>query len=138
MKKKRNRRQKSKYPGLDPKVNRINLRDVIDFDYINSLTDAQKEWLSKFSVEYYSAGFDHTKTSYKNKTPIHKGKKARRKIYKRNNDRNFDMTSYLWNFRALASWEDEVKDNIKTKTNNPENALIEAIDMKKKKPNEKI
>lgn len=121
--KKKTRRQRSKYPGLDPKLNRINLRDAIDYDYVNALSEKDKDWLNRFSVEYYSADFSGDRT-------LIKGKKARRKIYKANNDRNQDTTAYLGNFKALGSYEDLHDDDLKSKS--PEDSFIQAIDMKKK------
>ena len=60
-------------------MNRGNIRDLMDMDYIDQLSPKEKEFLSKFVTEFYSASFDHKKTQYKNKQPLHKGKKARRK-----------------------------------------------------------
>ena len=87
------------------------------------MNDKEKEFLSKFVTEEYSADFRGDK-------PLIKGKKARRKIYKENNARNLDMTSYLGNYRRLESWED-LKD-FEMKTNFQEDTQIELIDAKKK------
>ena len=126
--KRKSKRSQTKYPGLDPKVNRGNVRDVIDFDYIDKLSEEEKAFLDKFSTEYYTADFRPTKTR---RTPLHKGKKARRKIYKTNNDRNSDTTSYLWNYGALGSYEDLTDSDLKSRS--PEEALIAVIDRTPKK-----
>lgn len=122
--KKKTKRSRSKYPGLDPKLNRINLRDAIDYDYIDKLSDKEKDFLNRFSVEYYSADFSGDRT-------LIKGKKARRKIYKANNDRNQDTTAYLGNFQKLGSYEDLHDDDLKSKS--PEDSYIQKLDMTRKK-----
>lgn len=133
--KQKGRRARSKYPGLDPKVNRVNLRDLIDFDYISKLSDKDKEWLSKWSKEYYSADFRHEK-------PIHKAKKSRLEIYRNNNSRNQDTTAYLGNFNQIASIEEMVRNEGKGKRDNAssklgtkfnEDAYVELLDLKIKK-----
>jgi len=96
---------------------------MIDFDYIEQLSTKDKEFLDKFSKEFYSADFRSDK-------PLHKGKKRRRAIYKTNNSRNQDTTAYLGNFGALESYNELNDDDLKSRS--PEDALNSMIDFKRK------
>ena len=84
--KKKAKRGSVKYAGLDPRVNRRNIREFLDFDYLDKLTEEEKAFLDDFSKGHYSADFRETK--------IFKDEAVRRKIYKTNNDRNADLVSF--------------------------------------------
>lgn len=122
--KKKTKRSQTKYPGLNPALNKGSIRDFLDFDYLDQLSPKDKEFLNKFATESYSADFRGDK-------PLYTGKKKRRQIYRENNSRNNDMTSYLGNYRRLESFED-LKD-YDLKTRNQEDSWIELIDIKNKK-----
>lgn len=97
MKKKQTRRSKEKYPALKPHLNLKTRYDLIDFDYIDQLSEDEKEWLNKFSEEYINANID-------NKNPkrnLHKSKKLKKDCYDRNNSRNRDILT-----RAKAQGKD--------------------------------
>lgn len=70
MSKKKTRRSESKYPSLDPKLNIKTRHDEIDYDYIDQLSEKEKEWLNNFTQEYIGASFD------KSKKRIHRKKKV--------------------------------------------------------------
>lgn len=91
MGKKPTRRSKEKYPALIPYLNLRTRFEEIDYDYVDQLTDAEKEWLNQFTEEYTNASFKH-------KNRIHRKKKDELDAYKRNNDRNADILT-----RAKAS-----------------------------------
>ncbi len=91
MSKKPSRRSKEKYPALIPHLNLRTRFEEIDYDYINQLSDEDKEWLNRFTEEYTNASFKH-------KNRVHKKKKDKLEAYKRNNDRNKDILT-----RAKAS-----------------------------------
>lgn len=59
---------------------------MIDYDYLDKLSDAEKEWLNKFTEEYTNASFKKDKDER-----IQKKKKYELDAYKRNNDRNSDI-----------------------------------------------
>lgn len=82
-KKKRNKRSITKYPALDPTLNLRTRTELIDFDYIDKLSDKEKQWLNKFTEEYVVASFK--KERHKN---LHKNKKLKKSIYDANNARN--------------------------------------------------
>lgn len=108
-----------KFPTLKPNANRKNLREYLDADYINQLSEKEKVFLDKFNREYYTADFRHEK-------PLHK-KRQRKEIYRNNNKRNADTTSYLGSYNQLK----EVKETDSV-CNSTEDSLIDLIDLKKK------
>lgn len=79
-KKKINRRAREEFPALKPEFNLKTRKDLIDYDYINKLTDKEKTWLNKFSEEYVGASFG--------KKPLHRTKAMRKTCYDANNARN--------------------------------------------------
>ncbi len=91
--KKKNRRSKVKYPALDPEFNLKSRSELIEADYINKLSEEEKEWLNRFNEEYVNASFN--KNPKKN---LHKSKKLKKDCYDRNNSRNRDILT-----RAKAS-----------------------------------
>lgn len=80
--KKKNRRNSDKYPALKPELNLKTRSDLIDYDYIDKLSDKEKEWLNSFTEEYTCANFNH-----KGKK-LHKTKALKKDCYNRNNQRN--------------------------------------------------
>lgn len=85
MKKKRNKRSKTKYPALDPSLNLKTRTDLLDYDYLDQLSEKDKDWLNRFTEEYTHARFDH-----KGKK-IQKSKEQIKDAYDRNNARNRDI-----------------------------------------------
>lgn len=86
MKKKKNRRNSTKYPALNPGLNLKTRKDLIDYDYLDQLSEKEKDWLNRFTEEYTNARFDH------------KGKKIqkeRKDSYDRNNARNRDILTRI-------------------------------------------
>jgi hypothetical protein len=79
----KNKRSRSKYAALDPSLNLKTRTDLIDYDYVNKLTDKEKAWLNKFTQEYVNAG-----NLTKENKPLHKSKELRKDCYDRNNARN--------------------------------------------------
>lgn len=83
-KKKHTRRQKAKYPALDPVYNPKNRRESIDFDYLDQLSVEELEWLNKFMEEHNGANLD-----YKNlKNNLHNTKELKKDCTDRVNARN--------------------------------------------------
>jgi hypothetical protein len=85
--KKNNKRNLTKYPALDPKVNLKSRTELLDYDYLNKLDEKELEWLNKFTEEYVHANLN-TKEPKKN---LHRTKKMRIDCYNRNNSRNRDV-----------------------------------------------
>lgn len=74
MKKKRTRRSESQFPALDPKLNLKSRAKLLDYDYVDQLSDKDKQWLNDFTTEYTNADF---KTNVKEgRKRIHRKKKV--------------------------------------------------------------
>lgn len=56
--KKKTRRELTKYKALDPNVNLLSRRDLLDFDYLHKLNDEEMKFLSKFIDETVHDAFD--------------------------------------------------------------------------------
>jgi hypothetical protein len=87
MAKKQSRRDKRKYAALDPQFNLKIRQELIDYDYVEKLSDEEKDWLNRFTEEYVGANLNH-----KGKR-LHKTKKLVKDCYDRNNARNRDILS---------------------------------------------
>lgn len=108
--KKTNKRNRSKYPALDVKLNLRTRTDLIDYDYLDKLNEKDKEWLNKFTEEYVNASFKKDKTKNIQNSKAHK-----KDSYDRNNARNrciytkskaYDNLDYLEDvFETLDSRE---------------------------------
>lgn len=114
---KRNRRSAQKYPALDPAFNLKTRQDQLEIDYVDQLSESEKDWLNRFNEEDVNANFNHPGKL------VQKGKKRRKASYDRNNARNRDI---LTTKKAMGQLD--VLDN--NMTYNPEDEIIEAIDRK--------
>lgn len=109
-------------------------QEYIDQDYIDQLSDKEKEFLSNFNEEFYGGNFKH-----KGKK-LHKSKKSKRTCYGRNNSQNrcvFGIGkakgNLVYNHPLLMSDTSGTEDSGDANTNssdNIENALVELIDKK--------
>lgn len=79
------KRSEEKYPALKPELNLKTRYDLIDYDYIDQLSEKEKDWLNRFTEEYTNAKYDHEGPR------IQKRKKDRLESYGRNNSRNRDI-----------------------------------------------
>lgn len=84
--KSKSRRSKVKYPNLNRAYNLKTRSEVIDYDYIDKLSEKDKAYLDKFTKEYVGASMD--KNPKKN---LHKNKRLRKSCYDANNSRNRDV-----------------------------------------------
>lgn len=131
-KKKTSIRDKIRYVGLDGRKFSKIKQEYHDLDYVDQLTDAEKDWMSRFMEEYLGARVKH-----KGKK-IHKGlnsKAGRKKLFDANNARNRDMYSLA---RATGLFSEEMPGNAiealqreHYDAQDIENRVIEEIDKKK-------
>lgn len=88
------KRARTKYPALKPELNLKTRYELIDYDYVDKLTEDEKEWLNKFTEEYINASLDSVDLE-KN---FHNTEDLKKDCYRRNNARNRDILT-----RAKAS-----------------------------------
>lgn len=119
-----NKRGKVKFPALDKKYNLKTRQDLIDYDYIDKLTDKEKAFLNSFTEEYVGANFKH-----KGKK-LHKSKTKKKDCFDRNNSRNRDIYTISKANDMLKELDKKVDAKIKTTADDVENQLIEQIDLK--------
>lgn len=122
-----NKRSKSKFPGLDPSVNGKKRQEVMDQDYIDKLSEKEKQWLSDFNEHWLSG------STKKGSKKFGKTVKERKAAYNRNNARNRCQLSIAKATGFAVSTED-VKEQVETISGkNPdstENEVIEILDAK--------
>lgn len=122
MGKKQSKRSKEKYPALKPHLNLKTRYELIDFDYVEELSDKDKEWLNKFAEEYINANLDR-KNLKKN---LHRTKKLKKDCDDRNNSRNRDILT-----RAKAQGKDIDFYSLETELSDfNEDQMIDQIDQK--------
>lgn len=130
-KKKTPRRNNLQYPGLEKSVTKRVAREYLDQDYIDKLSDKDKQWLSNFNEEWLSANFNHQGKV------LHKSKEKKREIYNRNNARNRDTMSILKQRGHIVQPNDLAveADSIAptNEKNHVEDAVIDRIDYLNKK-----
>lgn len=130
MKKKENKRSKTKYAALKPELNLKTRHELIaDYDYLKELSPKEKEWLNKFTKEYVNAEINN-KQPRKN---LHRNKSLKKDCYDRNNARNRCIYT-----RSKASWNlkffEDVSENNKSLINScVEDELIFKLDSQKTK-----
>lgn len=79
------KRQQAKYPGLKKELYSKVKQQYFDIDYINTLSEEEKQWLNDFLNEYYGANLNESKERMHN-TPT-----LRKDVFDRNNARNRDI-----------------------------------------------
>ena len=131
-KKKAPRKNRGKNPGLKSnKFSRIK-QEFFDQDYIDQLSEKEKDWLSKFNDEWLGARVRSFKKlkRYGNKGgQLHKTKKKIKECYDNNNARNRDIFGvsratgrlfYGSRTEPIAEYEDELIDYIDNKSDDSE------------------
>lgn len=122
MKKKENRRSRTKFPALQPSLNlKTRYEELTDFDYFHKLNDSEKEWMNNFLEEYVNARMKHP-----GKT-LHRTKALKKSCYDRNNSRNRDVYS-RGKARGMAVSLGDVKET--KMVDNSEDKMINDFDVK--------
>lgn len=117
-KKKPTRRGTAKFPALQPQLNLKRRYDLIDYDYVDKLSEKDKKWLNDFTEEWVNA---KTKDAR-----FHKSKKAKKLCNDANNARN----RCIWTM-AKASGRNVNLDNLEPdEAVAEEDKLIEDLDKK--------
>lgn len=119
----KNKRSRTKYPALKPELNLKTRYELIDYDYVDKLSEEEKAWLNKFTEEYVNASLN-TEDLDKN---LHNTEELKKDCYRRNNARNRDILT-----KAKASGNhistDEMLINKKSIRVNTEENLLEQLD----------
>lgn len=92
-----------------------NIQWMFDFDYINSLSEEEKEWLNKFIKEYLDAAIKKG-----DEEAIHNTDNLRKDCYNRRNRQNRDLMSIL-NCNGKMWRINHESDEGKEDEENPEN-----------------
>lgn len=82
------KREKAKYPGLEKQLFSRIKQEYHDYDYIDKLSDAEKQWLSDFTGEWLGANLNDSGKK------MHKSNKRRKQVFDMNNSRNRDIISH--------------------------------------------
>jgi hypothetical protein len=91
MNRRKKRRDKVKYPGLNKQYTTRIRQEYLDMDYIDQLSEDDKKWLNRFFEEELNSQFKNDGTD------LNKTKEERKKIYDRNNAQNRDLYGSLKN-----------------------------------------
>lgn len=101
-KKKKTKRSQRKHAALDPKLNLKTRQHLIDYDYIDKLSEEEKDWLNKFTEEYVNASMDR-KNLANNTSPELEWKQECDRL---NNARKNDLYTRKFVINELDSWEE--------------------------------
>lgn len=119
----KNKRQKAKYPALRPELNLKTRYELLDYDYLDKLTEKEKAWLNDFTEEYVNASLDSKNVE----NNLHNTEELKKDCYRRNNARNRDILT-----RAKASGTfvsiDEMRLNKKAVLIDKEQELLNKAD----------
>lgn len=137
---KKKKRDSEKYPALNPRLNSKTKQSYIDYDYVDKLSEKDKDWLNRFSGEYYSGNFKKEVGSVRGdgkylSDAIHSTDAATRKdCYDRNNWNNADFMSVAkakGEAMLTEKLEEIVDDNTYAELNDFETVMIHLLDIKK-------
>ena len=74
---------------MNPKYHPRTRTSYLDYDYIDKLSPKEREFLARFTDEYYGGAFEKTESGNYSTKNLHKTQKLRRECYKRNRDQNY-------------------------------------------------
>lgn len=96
-KRKKKKRPRCEIYGLSKNNTHWPARAHLDFDYVKNLSEKERNWLARFSAEYYQNTFEN------NPKDLHQaGTEERRECYRREHARNRDLFTHV----PLESLED--------------------------------
>ncbi len=130
-----NRRNRTKYPNLQRKMNLKRRQELIDFDYLHKLNDEEKTFLDKFMGEYMGASFPKQEITTKNGTTykrhstknLHKNHQTK-EIYDLNNARNRDIYVKKASTGGMEFFDEVELDDLREKDMNADiNAFEDSI-----------
>jgi len=139
-KKKKTKRSREKYPSLKRNLNSKVRQEMLDYDYVDQLSDEEKQYLEDFNSEYYNASVgkqaDEGKDNRFIKGYDENGLSEVKKVQDANNARQRDLYGRVRNkvgATKLLNYEDSqaiVEDKLQgsLRNDNYEDALIDYLD----------
>lgn len=140
------KKDRAKLAGIKKNYNLKIRQEILDQDYIDKLSDKEKDWLSRFNEEYVSANFNHEgkrihPKKYKTKKVKTTGATRKIDVFKKdcedkNNARNRDSYAITKSNNMLKGAKDAqtaVEGIRNYVTNETEDMLITIIDAKDEK-----
>lgn len=127
-------KRNTRYKSLDPVYAPRTRKELIDYDYVNQLSDDEKKWLAQFTDEWAGAAVE--KNSVGNVKPghLHRTNKLAKDCYDRNNRRNNDVlgvTKAVGLLSDINTYVDEKLDGwYITNSELTEDALLAHLDEK--------
>lgn len=121
-KSKNKKRDRELYSALNPSLNLKTKYEEIAVDYLNKLSQEEKEWLNKFNEEYVNATLDRKNLD----NNIHNTKPLKQSVDKRNNERKecfYTREKASGNLRYISDFKGEIANKM-----NYEDYLIDKID----------
>jgi len=67
------------------------IKELVDMDYWNKLSDEHKEWLKKFNSEYYYGFFNNPEFERTKAKNIHKSEAAKKQVRRKVKIQNQDL-----------------------------------------------
>lgn len=133
----KNKRSKDKHPALNPRLNSRVRQELIDYDYVDKLSDEEKKWLNDFSEEYINASVGKQSEAADNR--FHNTPELVKDCTDRNNSRNRCMYGRVRNkvsATKLLNYEDAINivedhQNKELNSESIEDSIIEYLDHKK-------
>lgn len=126
-------RNDEKNVALNSKRAVSNRRELMEIDYLDKLSESEKEFLNKFNEEFIMANFED---KYNNREFLDDSAEARKKSYDANNSRNrcqytkAKMTKLLDNTPTQEAFNAKLTPASIKAYNNIEDVLIDSIDRK--------
>jgi hypothetical protein len=120
-------KRRKKHADLDPLYMPRVRREFVDYDYTKNLSPEEKDFLAKFTSEYYGASIKKTKKGALRKGQVHTKKEHAKEAYDANNRRNNDVYG-VTRINGLLSELDYQPDHIGLADfNKSEQAMIELL-----------
>lgn len=124
--KRKTRRSAAKYPALNPRFYSRLKREFYDIDYIEKLSEQEKEWLNAFLEVELNASFTNSE-----KKVVRNTKANRKRVYRNNYTRMTDIHGIMKSRGALDELDGKVDEN--QTTNAVEELLVSMIDLQNQK-----
>jgi len=117
------KREKTNLRGLDKQLFSRIKQEYHDLDYINKLSDKEKQWMSDFMGEWLGANLNDSEKK------MHVSRKRRKQVYDMNNARNRDIMSNTRAGNVLDSYDGEIRSADEVDPSLAEDRFIDNIEV---------